>query len=156
MGTLSKAVGAYGGYLCASRDVVEFMVNRARSVIYTTGLPPSVLAGVAKALEIIETDKDRCAAPLENARLFTRLLGLPEAESSIVPVIVGEAEAALNASAKLEAEGFLVTAIRPPTVPVGTARLRVTFSAQHKREDVERLAAAIKAMNFDLDAQVVA
>jgi len=156
MGTLSKAVGAYGGYLCASRDVVDFMVNRARSVIYTTGLPPSLLAGVAKALEIIETDKDRCAAPLENARLFTRLLGLPEAESSIVPVIVGEAEAALNASAKLEAEGFLVTAIRPPTVPVGTARLRVTFSAQHKREDVERLAAAIKAMGFDLDAQVVA
>jgi len=156
MGTLSKSVGAYGGYLCASQDVVEFMVNRARSVIYTTGLPPSLLAGVAAALEIIETDVERCAAPLKKAKLFTQCLGLPEAESTIVPVIVGDEETALNASAKLEAEGYLVTAIRPPTVPAGTARLRLTFSSDHKDEDVQCLAELIGDMDLKIQVKAVA
>jgi len=148
MGTLSKAVGAYGGYICASKSVTDFLLNRARSVIYTTGLPPSLLAGVLASLEIIEADRERCSAPLEKAKLFTRTLGLPEAESSIVPVVVGEAAEALAASADLENEGYLVTAIRPPTVPEGTARLRLTFSAEHRDEDVLQLAELIGGMKF--------
>ena len=156
MGTLSKAVGAYGGYLCATKSVVEFMVNRARSVIYTTGLPPSLLAGITKSLEIIETDIERCNTPLMKAKLFTQALGLPDAKSTIVPVIIGDAEIALSASANLEAEGFLVTAIRPPTVPVGTARLRVTFAAEHRDEDVLRLAGLIREMDFEIKTQAFA
>ena len=82
--------------------------------------------------------------PLAKARRFTRLLALDEAQSPIVPLILGEAEAALNASRRLETEGFLVTAIRPPTVPTGTARLRFTFCAQHPDAEIDRLAAIIR------------
>lgn len=139
MGTLSKAVGAYGGYICASQKVIDFLINRARTLIYTTGLPPALLAGVDAALHIIETDKERVAAPVRKARLFTSLMGLPKAESSIVPVIIGDEAKTLSASEALEAEGFLITAIRPPTVPAGTARLRLTFCTEHRDEDIKRL-----------------
>ena len=117
MGTLSKAVGAYGGYLCASQAVIDLMRTRARSFIYSTGLPPPVVAAAIAALDLIARDRALTEEPLRKARLFTRALNLPEAQSAIVPVIVGEAEAALAASEMLENEGFLVVAIRPPTVP---------------------------------------
>ena len=144
MGTLSKAVGAYGGYLCASEPVIDLLRSRGRSFVYTTGLPPSVLASALAALDVIETDKARVAAPLDNARLFTRELGLPPAQSQIVPLMVGDAADAVQASRALEDQGFLVTAIRPPTVPDGTARLRFTFTAGHSRADVVRLAASVR------------
>ena len=83
---------------------------------------------------------------MAKARLFTQRLGLPDAQSPIVPVIIGDADAALAASAALEAQGFLVVAIRPPTVPEGTARLRVAFSAEHDDADVIRLADAVAAL----------
>ena len=117
MGTLSKAVGAYGGYLCASRPVIDLMRTRARSFIYSTGLPPPVIAAAIAALELIEREPDYVAQPLRKARLFTRALNLPEAQSAIVPVIVGATDATLAASKMLEDEGFLVVPIRPPTVP---------------------------------------
>ena len=148
MGTLSKAVGAYGGYLCASAPVVELMANRARSLIYTTGLPPSVVAAATAALEVIESDKARVARPLALARRFTAALNLPAAESPIVPLIVHEPERALGASTALAERGFLVIAIRPPTVPAGTARLRFTFSADHGDDDVDRLIGAIRAIGL--------
>lgn len=140
MGTLSKAVGAYGGYLCASASVIDFIKNRARSLIYSTGLPPAVIASSIAALELIETDRELVAKPLEKARLFTERMGLTPAQSAIVPVILGEPETALRASAALEKQGFLVTAIRPPTVAEGTSRLRFTFSAAHADADIVRLA----------------
>ncbi len=143
MGTLSKAVGGYGGYLCASRPVVDFVKTRARSLIYSTGLPPGTVAAAVAALDIIAADPALAAEPLRKARLFTDALGLPPAQSPIVPLVLGEAEAALRASADLMAEGFLVAAIRPPTVPAGTARLRFAFCADHADADVERLAAAV-------------
>lgn len=149
MGTLSKAVGAYGGYLCASRPVVDLLTTRARSLIYSTGLPPAVVASCLAALDIIEGDPDLVAAPLAKARLFTARLNLPAAESQIVPVVVGDAARALAASAALEEAGFLVTAIRPPTVPDGTARLRVTFTAGHDDGDVVRLADCLRGMGFE-------
>jgi 8-amino-7-oxononanoate synthase len=144
MGTLSKAVGVYGGYLCASRAVVDFIKTRARSFIYTTGLPPGAVAGAIAALDLIATDKALVARPVENARLFTRALNLPEPESCIVPLLLGEPETALAASQSLAEQGFLVTAIRPPTVPPGTARLRFTFTAEHRRDDILRLADAVR------------
>jgi 8-amino-7-oxononanoate synthase len=144
MGTLSKAVGAYGGYLCGSSAVIELMVNRARSLIYATGLPPATIAASIAALTLIEQDPDLSAAPLKRARHFTGALGLPLAESPIVPLIVGKPGRALDASKALEERGFLVTAIRPPTVPQGTSRLRFTFSATHTEEDIDGLVAAVR------------
>jgi 8-amino-7-oxononanoate synthase len=144
MGTLSKALGAYGGYLCASAAVVELIRNRARTVIYSTGLPPAMAAAAIAALEIIESEPDYAALPLAKAKAFARIAGLPEPASPIVPVLVGEPEAALKASRLLQEEGFLVVAIRPPTVPRGTARLRLTFTAQHPDREVERLAELVR------------
>ena len=145
MGTLSKAVGGYGGYLCAARPVVDLVRTRARTLIYSTGLPPASAAAALAALEVIESSPDLAARPLALARRFTRRLGLPDAESPIVPVVCGESGTALAASRRLEDAGFLVTAIRPPTVPRGTARLRVTFSAGHDERDVDRLADAVRS-----------
>jgi 8-amino-7-oxononanoate synthase len=143
MGTLSKALGSYGGYLCASRAVVDLMTGRARSFVYTTGLPPASAAAALEALAILEEEPERRARPLVLARRFTALLGLPEAESAVVPVLVGDAGRALALSADLEAAGFLVVAIRPPTVPAATARLRVAFSAAHTEAQVDALAEAV-------------
>lgn len=144
MGTLSKAIGGYGGYLCADQPVIDLMRTRARTVIYSTGLPPATIAAALKALDVIEANPEFAASPLKKANRFTRALGLPNAESPIVPLIMGDADVTLAASAFLESEGFLVTAIRPPTVPAGTARLRFTFTAEHRDEDIDRLAALVK------------
>jgi 8-amino-7-oxononanoate synthase len=144
MGTLSKAIGGYGGYLCASSAVIDLIHNRARTFVYSTGLPPATVAAAIAALDLIEGDPAYAAQPLAKARRFTRLLNLPEAVSPIVPIVVGGAEAALKASQALEAEGFLVIAIRPPTVPAGTARLRFTFSAAHPDAEIERLADIVR------------
>lgn len=144
MGTLSKAIGAYGGYLCASRPVIDLIKTRARTFIYSTGLPPAMAAAAIAALDIIESDPCLTRRPLQKARAFASRLGLPEAQSPIVPLIVGAPEAALDASAKLADEGFLVAAIRPPTVPAGTARLRFAFTAAHPDEEIARLADAVR------------
>jgi 8-amino-7-oxononanoate synthase len=144
MGTLSKAIGGYGGYLCASAAVIELIHNRARSFVYSTGLPPAIAAAAIAALDLIEVDPAYAALPLAKARSFTRQVGLPEAESPIVPLIVGDAQAALQASRLLEVEGFLVIAIRPPTVPAGTARLRFAFTAQHPDDEIRRLADVVR------------
>jgi len=144
MGTLSKALGAYGGYLCASTAVSDLIRNRARSLIYSTGLPPPIAAAAIAALDLIEREPAYAALPLAKAKAFARAASLPEPASPIVPVVLGEAEAALAASRLLEDHGFLVTAIRPPTVPAGTARLRLTFTAQHPDAEIERLAKVVR------------
>jgi 8-amino-7-oxononanoate synthase len=144
MGTLSKAIGAYGGYLCASTSVIELIQNRARSFVYSTGLPPAIVAAAIAAIDLIARDPAYAALPLTKAQAFTRRVGLPEAASPIVPLVVGDAEAALEASRLLEAEGFLVIAIRPPTVPAGTARLRFAFTAQHPDDEIARLADIVR------------
>jgi 8-amino-7-oxononanoate synthase len=144
IGTLSKAIGAYGGYICASQPVIDLVRNRARTLIYTTGLPPPVVAASIAALDLIEREPERLAVPLQKARAFTGAAGLPQAQSSIVPLVIGEAPAALEASQLLEAEGFLAVAIRPPTVPEGTARLRFSFSAAHPDDAIARLAELVR------------
>jgi 8-amino-7-oxononanoate synthase len=144
MGTLSKSFGSYGGYLCASAALVELLHSRARAFVYTTGLPPASVAAAAAALDLIEADPAWCARPLANARLFARTLGLKVPDSQILPLIIGDSASTLDLSDRLLERGFLVTAIRPPTVPPGTARLRFTFTAAHEPDQVLALAAAVK------------
>jgi 8-amino-7-oxononanoate synthase len=144
MGTLSKAIGCYGGYVCASAPVIDLIRNRARTFVYSTGLPPPVVAAAIAALDLIEADPAWAGLPLRKARAFTARAGLPAAQSPVVPVRIGAPEDALAAARLLEAEGYLAVAIRPPTVPDGTARLRLAFSALHDDADVERLADLVR------------
>ena len=102
------------------------------------------MAAAIAALDLIEREPAYAALPVEKARLFTQRLGLPDAQSPIVPIVLGEAEAALAASRRLVDAGFLAAAIRPPSVPAGTARLRLTFTAQHPVEEIERLADLVR------------
>lgn len=145
MGTLSKSVGSYGGYVCASRAVVDLLVTRARSLIYATALPPAVIAAAIAGVDIIARDEALCAKPLTHARAFARAAGLPVPESAIVPLVLGAPDVALAASRLLEEAGFLVVAIRPPTVPEGMARLRFSFAADHAMYDILRLAEVVRA-----------
>ena len=144
MGTLSKALGSYGGYVCASASVTDLIKTRARTLIYSTGLPPASAAAALAALDIMENDPDLAARPLAKAQSFARACNLPLATSQIVPVVLGDPLAALEASQMLEREGFLVTPIRPPTVPEGTARLRVAFTASHPDSEIARLADIVR------------
>lgn len=148
MGTLSKAAASYGGYACGPAELIAYLTNRARTLLFSTGLPPATVAAAAAALRIIRDDPELRKKPLANARLFTAALGRPSAESPIVPVIVGPPERALAASAMLERHGLLVVAIRPPSVPPGTARLRFSFSALHEPEPIERAAALLKEHGY--------
>ena len=148
MGTLSKALGAYGAYVAGSKVLIDFLVNRARSVIYTTGLPPSIAAAADAAVEIMRAEPERIRRLWDNAahmrsRLEAAGFSLGLTESPILPLIVGEAQAAVNMAKRLFERGVYVIAIRPPTVPVGTARLRITPIADHTRADLDEAVDAI-------------
>ncbi len=136
MGTLSKAAGLSGGYLAASRDWVDLLTNRARSFIYTTASPPALAHAALAALELIRSDEGRKL----RAKLRENIARLGGHATPIIPTILGSNEAALAASAALEEAGFLVPAIRYPTVPRGTARLRVSLSAAHPGVAIAALA----------------
>ena len=140
IGTLSKALGALGGYAAGPAPLIELLRNRARSFIFTTATPPSVAAAALAALRIVRSDEGRSL----RARLHDLVEALrPGHPSPIIPVILGEADRALERSAALLDDGFLVPAIRPPTVPRGTSRLRVTVSAAHTDRQVAALADAL-------------
>jgi len=150
MGTLSKALGAQGGFVAADLPVIEHLVNRARSFIYTTAPAPAVVGAALAALEIVGTE------PARRARLASRASRLRAAlaasgfdtgrsTSHIVPVILGDNESALSAAAFLAGRGFHCPAIRRPTVPEGTARLRLSVSSEHAERDIDALAAALVA-----------
>jgi 8-amino-7-oxononanoate synthase len=143
MGTLSKTLGSYGGYVCASAPVIALLHSRARPFIYSTGLPPASVAAAIAALDLIEADPSWAVSPIVAAQRFAALMQLPKPASQIVPIILGESSKALAVSAALAEAGFLVTAIRPPTVPDGTARIRLTFTADHTDADISALAAAL-------------
>lgn len=149
MGTLSKALGSYGGYLCASRPVIDLIKTRARTLVYSTGLPPASAAAALAALDVIAAEPDFAGLPLAKARRFTERLGLPPATSPIVPIFIGDAAEAVAVQRRLEEDGFLIVAIRPPTVPPGTARLRIAFTAGHPNDAIDRLAEAIREKALD-------
>ena len=148
MGTLSKAIGSYGGFIVAPKVIINLLYSKARSLIYTTGLPPSAIAASIKSLEIIKKAKALVKKPYENAKLFCQMSNLPKPESSIVSVILKSENNAMQASKIIENNGYYVSAIRPPTVPINTSRLRFTFSASHKKKDILKLSELIKNINI--------
>jgi len=144
MATLGKALGTMGAFVAGSAALVESLVQRARTYIYTTALPPAVAAASRAALEVAGRESWRRERVLGHVARFraeaARLgLALPDSPTPIQPLVLGSDAAALEASALLEAHGIWVPAIRPPTVPAGSSRLRVTFSAAHEEADVDRL-----------------
>jgi 8-amino-7-oxononanoate synthase len=153
MGTLSKALGASGGYICGSRNLIEWLINRARSFIYSTAPPPAVAAAAIGAVDFLASSKgeERRLLLWERIRLMQQLLpraelfeGHTAADSAIFPWIVGDEKAALNLAVALQSEGFLVPAIRYPTVAKGSARLRITVTAAHEEDQIRALCEAIK------------
>jgi 8-amino-7-oxononanoate synthase len=151
VGTLGKALGTFGAFVAGSEALIETLIQRARSYIYTTAPPPAVAAATRRALAIAREEswrRDRLAGLVARFRAGGAALGLRLAPSStpIQPVIAGSAAAALAAAETLYQAGIWATPIRPPTVPAGSARLRVTFSAVHSDEDVDRLLDAIAAV----------
>ncbi|HLH77779.1 MAG TPA: 8-amino-7-oxononanoate synthase [Candidatus Binataceae bacterium] len=147
MGTLSKALGSYGAYVAGSERLVEFLINRARGFIYTTGLAPAMAAAASAALELLEQQPERIRQLWDNAaylkeRLKDAGFTVMATDTPILPVLIGSAQAALDLEQALLARNVFVVAIRPPTVPPGTARLRVTPIATHSRQDLEQAAQA--------------
>jgi 8-amino-7-oxononanoate synthase len=148
VGTLSKALGSQGGFAAGSADVVDLLVNCARSFIYTTGLSPVSAAAALRALEIVR-EPSRRKHLLElagQARTMLRsvIASVPEGVTPIIPVVVGEVERAAKLSAHLLEAGIFAPPIRPPTVPKGTARLRLSLSADHTEQDIEKLCGALR------------
>ena len=147
MGTLSKAVGLAGGYLAASRDWIDLLVNRARSFIFSTAPPPAIAHAALTSLQFIGSleGNERRAALRGHLAAFQHASGLLVNHTTpILPVVLGSSEVALNAAAVLENHGLLVPAIRFPTVPRGSARLRISLSAAHSVAAIQRLAAQIQ------------
>lgn len=142
MGTLSKAVGAFGAYCCGSADLVDLLVNKARSFIYTTGIPPGIAAAALRGIELIEQEpslRQRLWDNTHYARQGLQRLGFDtlRSQTPILPILVGDSARAVRFSQELFARGLLVSAIRPPTVPENSARLRMTITAEHRREDID-------------------
>ena len=146
MGTLGKALGSAGAYVAGSRALVELVLNRARSFVYTTGIVPAAVAAAGAALDVVAAEPERretLLAHAETLRHGFRALGLDaRGDTQIVPVVVGDNARALAFAAELLERGVLVHAIRPPTVPAGTARLRVAPMATHTPAQIERVLAA--------------
>src|SRR5437867_5448024 len=156
MGTLSKALGASGGYICGSCSLIEWLINRSRSFIYSTAPPPGVAAAALAAVNFLASPEgeERRILLWKKIRLMQEFLlrnGLnkkaDDASSAIFPWIVGDEQAALDLTSALQSEGFLVPAIRYPTVAKGAARLRVTVTAAHQEDQVRSLCEAIKRLS---------
>ena len=141
MGTLGKALGSFGAYVAGDRDVVHYLVNTCRSYVFSTSLPPAVCAASIAAINVLETEPWRKDKLWENRNLLARGLssldiGLYPSETPIFPLLVGRSGQALQASQEAFLQGIFITAIRPPTVPEGSARLRATVMATHSEEDI--------------------
>jgi 8-amino-7-oxononanoate synthase len=145
MGTLGKALGVSGGYIAGSRVLIDFLINRARSFIFSTAPSPAVAAACRASLRIVQsTEGDALRMRLrENMAVLASGLNRPEPPSAILPHIVGSEEAALEAASRLNDAGFFVPAIRYPTVPRNTARLRITLSAAHTPDQIRDVARAM-------------
>jgi 8-amino-7-oxononanoate synthase len=150
MGTLSKALGVSGGYICGSSDLVEWLINRARSFIFSTAPPPALAAAALAALEFISSPggEERRQLLWSNIEILQKGLS-QRSGSAILPWMVGDEKAALQFASKLQRQGFFVPAIRYPTVAKGTARLRITVSAAHTVNQIVALCDAIKKLSAE-------
>ncbi len=149
MGTFSKAMGSFGAYVAGSRALIDYLVNACSGFIFTTAPPPPVLGAIDAALDLVpglDAERDRLQRMAQRLRAGLAEGGIDTLASTtqIVPAVIGEEADALEATRRLEAEGLLAVAIRPPTVPKGSSRLRLALSAAHSDADVERLIAAVK------------
>ncbi len=148
MGTLGKAFGTFGAFVAGSEELIETLIQQSRSYIYTTALPPPVAEATRASLRLVQEEswrREQLQQLIRQFRAGAEQLGLllMDSETAIQPLLAGSAERAISWSRALEEEGLLVTAIRPPTVPEGSARLRVTLSASHTAEQVDRLLDAL-------------
>ena len=148
VGTLSKAIGALGGYVCGTHDLIDFLYHRGRPFLFSTSHPPAVAATCIAAFEVLEQEPERIEKLWENTRFFKKELGnlgfniggvsTPASETPITPIIVGEGRLAMEFSRELFKEGVMATGIAFPTVPEGKARIRTIMSATHTREELDK------------------
>jgi 8-amino-7-oxononanoate synthase len=151
IGTLGKALGSFGAFVAGEAALIETLLQRARTYIYTTALPPAIAAATRAALRLAQAEpwrREHLARLVQRFRTGAAVRGLPLMSSStpIQPLLIGDSGQALALSAALEARGFWVSAIRPPTVPRGGARLRITLSAAHRERDVDALLEALASL----------
>jgi glycine C-acetyltransferase len=154
VGTLSKAIGALGGYVCGSRDLIDFLYHRARPFLFSTSHPPSVAATCIAAFEVLENEPERIEKLWENTRFWKKELALvgfdiggkttPKSETPITPIIIGDGKLTMDFSRELFNEGVLGTGITFPTVPEGKARIRTIMTASHTREELEEALEVLK------------
>ena len=160
VGTLSKAIGALGGYVCGSRDLIEFLYHRARPFLFSTSHPPSVAATCIAAFEVLENEAELIEKLWKNTRYFKKELGTlgfniggkntPASETPITPVIVGEGRLAMEFSRELFKEGVMATGIAFPTVPEGKARIRTIMTATHTRDQLDQALSVLKKVSARL------
>ncbi len=151
MGTLGKAIGTFGAFVAGSNDLIEYLMQKARTYIYTTALPPAIAAATRTALRLIDEESWRRERVLSHVERFRKAaersgIELGPSRTPIQPIVLGTSARALAASEALWTKGIWVVAIRPPTVPEGSARLRVTLSAAHRHSDIERLVETLAAV----------
>jgi glycine C-acetyltransferase len=154
VGTLSKAIGALGGYVCGSRDLIDFLYHRARPFLFSTSHPPSVAATCIAAFEVLENEPERIEKLWENTRFWKKELALvgfdiggkttPKSETPITPIIIGDGKLTMDFSRELFEQGVLGTGITFPTVPEGKARIRTIMTASHTREELEEALGVLK------------
>jgi glycine C-acetyltransferase/8-amino-7-oxononanoate synthase len=155
VGTLGKALGSYGAYVCASREIVELLVNTARPFIFSTGLPPPSVGAAAAALELLQSRPDRVERLRRNAEVLRSALaagGLDTGGSrtQIMPIVVGDARKATALCDRVLERGLFAQAIRPPTVPEGTSRLRLSVMASHREAELLRAARTLSVAAGEL------
>jgi 8-amino-7-oxononanoate synthase len=146
--TFSKAAGSIGGAICASKSFCDTVINLGRAYIFSTSIPPAIAAGIEEAIHVMRDEprrqeRVRSLARDFRARLRDEGMTLPDGDSPIIPIIVGEESTAIALANKLLEKNLLVGAVRPPTVPRGTSRLRITLSCEHSQEEIDRLLDAI-------------
>ncbi|MDQ0877442.1 8-amino-7-oxononanoate synthase [Paenibacillus sp. V4I3] len=155
MGTFSKSFGVYGAYVCGTSTLIRWLINKARPLMYSTALPPSIVAGISKSLELVQTEHWRREQLLSTSHFFRSSLckagfNVGRGDSPIVPLIVGDNDTALRFSNALEKEGIAAVAIRPPTVPAGTARIRFSLSASHTLNELRDAITQICSIGFQM------
>jgi glycine C-acetyltransferase len=156
VGTLSKAIGALGGYVCGTRDLIDFLYHRARPFLFSTSHPPSVAATCIAAFEVLENEPERMEKLWENTRFWKKELGLlgfdiggratPASETPITPIIIGDGKLTMDFSRELFKEGVLGTGIAFPTVPEGKARIRTIMTATHTKEELDQALSVLKTV----------
>ena len=154
MATFGKALGSYGAFVAGNHTLIESLVQFARSYIYTTAVPPPVAAASRAGLKLLQTEPERRQQLQDNIAYFKQLaneakLPLMPSDTAIQPVLLGSNELALKVSGGLRDKGLLVVAIRPPTVPENSARLRITLTANHTRQQIQQLVECITQLQAE-------